>query len=115
MANISLKDGQSVTVVGLGTFSKSVTLPGIYEASIVISELPPSGLSVLIQQNGSTKFSFSSPAATQQTINLQGMLNCAANDTIAFVLSSSNVNDEQLNTVKSQILLTGFAVTGFPS
>lgn len=98
---------QTITGIGktkvlnqLDTYNHTALTASMYFVSIQLSEQPPSGMSILIQQNASTKASFSSPAAAQGVINLQVVLNCAINDVISVVLSSSNAGDKQLNSIK---------------
>jgi len=107
-----LTHGQSETVVGLGTWTHTVTNSGFYEVSVRSSILPGSGLSIVVQHNGSTVKTVSSPAA--QATHLEAVLNepnaiyCAANDTISVVLSSSAAIDQGLNVVQSLINIFAF-------
>lgn len=84
----------------LDTYNHTALLTSMYMVSISVSEQPPSGMSILIQQNSATKASFSSPTPTQGAISLQVVLNCAANDVISVVLSSSSANDKGLNSIR---------------
>jgi len=92
---------QTKVINALDTYNHTALNDGMYSVSITLSEQPPSGMSILIKQNSSTKASFSSPVPSQQAINLQVVMNCAANDVIGVVLSSSNANDQQLNSIKA--------------
>lgn len=91
------------SVSGLGTFQRTIGTAGMHRLSIQTMENPPSGMSIVINQNGSSVASASSPAASQQVINLQIVVNCALNDVITFVLSSSAASDNQPNGVNSLI------------
>lgn len=77
----------------LGTYSFTATVAGDCVAKISMLVNPPSGMSILIQQNGSTKASASSPAANQQAIDLSVTMHLAISDVVSFVLSSSSPQD----------------------
>jgi hypothetical protein len=103
--SLALKDYQSNIEIGLGTFTYTAALAGVYFVSAQSSVLPPSGLSIVINQNGSPVMTSAAPSAAEQTVNLQDQINCAASDVITVVISSSNANDLMLNTVKTIITL----------
>ncbi len=92
-----------VAVVGLGTWTHNVVTPGLRTISAVASEVPPSGLSIVINVNGSPIATSVAPSAGQNHISLEVKTICAANDVITVVMSSSSVIDNQLNTVKTII------------
>lgn len=92
--------GQSKVINSLNTYNHTALNNGMYMVSISLTEQPPSGVSILLQQNGSTKASFSSPAAQQGVINLQVVMNCSVNDVIGTVISSSSAGDQGLNVIK---------------
>lgn len=98
---------KSVVVPGLGTYTHTIPSgqAGLHYFSAVSSENPPSGLSIVINQNGSPVYSSSSPAAAQKIVSAMGIINCAASDVITVVISSSSVIDEQANTVSTIINL----------
>jgi hypothetical protein len=103
---LTLKDYQSNLFTGLGTFTYNVTVAGLYFASCTSSELPPSGLSIVINQNGSPVVSSATVQPAQMIVSAQTQISCAVNDVITFVLSSSNANDLSANTIKSTIVIT---------
>ncbi len=92
-----------VTVVGLGTFTYTVDVAGLRFISAVASEVPPSGLSIVINNNGSPIASSATPTDAQQIVSAQILTSCALNDVITVVISSSSAIDQQLNTVKTEI------------
>jgi len=96
-----LKDQQSNIAVGLGTYTYTVAAAGPFFVSASSSENPPLGLSLVINQNGSPKVSTAPVAAGQTHLDTQVKLNCAASDVITIVISSSLAIDNQLNTVKT--------------
>jgi len=65
-----------------------------------------SSLSIVVNQNGSPVYTMPVIAPTQGAFKFktQGIV-CAIGDVITVVLSSSNANDQQLNTVKSTITI----------
>lgn len=62
-----------------------------------------SSLSIVVNQNGSPVYTSIAPTGTQRQIKFKVLLNCTAADVITVVLSSSNANDKQLNSLQSQI------------
>lgn len=96
---------QATIFVGLGTFTYTVPsgLGGLYFVRSRSLVLPTSGLSVLIKQNASTVFTSATPSSAQKEIVAEAMINAAPADVISFVISSSNANDNMLNTVQTII------------
>jgi hypothetical protein len=76
---------------------------GDYRCHVKVPIIPPSGMSVTIKQNSSTVASFSSPAATQQIIDLQADINAVATDTIQVILASSTASDKVPNSFEAII------------
>jgi len=101
MATIITDIASSKVLSNLDTYNHTAALNAMYKVSIQVSETPISGLSVVIQQNGSTKATAAAPAASQSHIELQTVLNCAVNDVISVILSSSTPEDQKLNRVKA--------------
>ncbi len=103
----TLKAFQSTTVVGLGTWTHTALNTSMYYVSCQSTENPPSSLSITISQTGSTSVSVTStvPAAGQIAINLSKIFNCVAGDVLSVAISSSAPIDQQLNTVKSTIVV----------
>lgn len=100
MAQIITGIGQSKVLNSLDTYNHTTLQATIYTVSVRMTMIPPSGLSVVIQRNGSPIASSASPSAAQSNINLQIQVNCAANDLLSVVLSSGNVADTQFNDLK---------------
>lgn len=100
----SLKDSEMTVVTGLGTWTHTTTQASLYSMAIRCSEIPPSGLSIVINHNGSPIATSAAPAASQQVINLEAKnIFCAMGDTISAVLSSGVLIDTQPNTLKASI------------
>ena len=99
-------------VVGLNTYQYTIQTAGVHSCRISVDHLNESTLTVSIVQAGSVNTTLATatlpggttPAgAPQGTITLIATANCAASDTISFVLTSSNPADQQLNTVKAKL------------
>jgi len=106
--SIAIKDSPTVTVCGLGTYVHTVKTAGLFLASISSTMNPISTLEISIQQNSNTPVTITA-ASNQSILNLQTKFQCAVNDTITVVLSSSAVPDNQLNTVSSLIAIDRIA------
>lgn len=91
----------SQAVTQLDTYNYTIPAAGSYQIQVTANEIPPSGLSMVIQQNSSTKATSTTLAAAQNTINLQVPLVCAQGDTISFILSSSTPSDQMPNSFKA--------------
>lgn len=100
----TLKDNQSNIICGLGTYTHTVVVAGMFFVSATCLENPPSGVSIVIQLNGTPIATSTAPAASQEAINIQTLLTCNVNDVISVVISSSSAIDNQLNTVKTLVV-----------
>lgn len=104
MAN-TLFLNQPFVFCGLGTLVSTVATAGLYNVHVEASEVPPSGLTVTVKQNGSTKYTSPTLSPTQGGIQMKTELNCAASDAIEVDLTSGQAIDSNLNTVKSTVTL----------
>ncbi len=93
----------SQPICTLDTFRHVAQASSMYKVSVDVSEIPPSGISIVIQQNGSTKASSAAPSASQIHVPLDVVLNCAANDNIDVIISSSNAAEAGINLIKGSI------------
>jgi hypothetical protein len=100
---LTVLDNQSTVFSGTGTVQHVAAQSALYRVSIRTTLPASSGLSVVIQQNGSTIVSSATPTSTQLELDLQTVISCTANDTLAVVLSSSAAADNGLNVLKSVI------------
>lgn len=97
---------QNLVFNGLGTLSTTVPLAGPYfvDGHISLPTLTAGGgvsaVLVVVNQNGSPVYTGQAGAEGFYTT-----LNCAANDVIAMVFSSSAPADQPLNVVKSVIAI----------
>jgi len=100
MATTITKVESSQVISNLDTYTYTVKQAAMHVARLTINEIPPSGLTITIKQNGSTVVSTSAPAAAQQVVDLSTTLNCAINDTISFVVASTTPSDTGPNAFK---------------
>lgn len=102
MATVTLSNFIAEKVVnGLNTYQYTVATAAVHVAKIRVPVTPPSGLSIVINQNGSPIATATVPAALQTHMELTASINCAVNDIITWVLTSSTASDEQLNTIQA--------------
>lgn len=94
---------QPFVTCGLDTLNATAAAAGLYNVAVQLTEVPPSGLSVVVNQNGSPVFTAPVLTPTQVAQQFKVGLNCALNDTVSVVISSSSAIDQQLNTVKSTV------------
>lgn len=100
MATIITGISQTKVLSNLDTYNHTAMQASMYKVEVQMSENPPSGLTITIQQNGVTKASTSTPASSQAVVDLQVLLNCAPNDLISVILASSNAQEAAPNQIK---------------
>lgn len=100
MATIITGIESSKVLSNLDTYNHTTKAAGMYQVSVSVSEQPPSGMSIVIQQNGSQKAASAAPAASQGVVMLSVPLNCALGDVISVILSSSVASDKAINQIK---------------
>jgi hypothetical protein len=91
--------------IGLNTTTYTVAsgAGGIYNVDVKFTELPPSGLSVVVNQNGTPVYTAAALSPTQIAQQFRYAQLYSAGDVITVVFSSSNANDILLNSVKSNV------------
>ena len=89
--------------VGLVTDTFTIPSTGLYNLEAQITEIPPSGLSIVVNQNGSPIYTAPALTPTQSAIQFKVDINGTAADTVSLVLSSSNTNDTMLESVKTNV------------
>lgn len=102
MANILLLN-QPFVSVGLDDFTHTVASTGTYSVSVQSTETPPTGLSVVVNKNGSPIFTAPVITPTQSAMQFQVGFLAAATDVITVVLTSASEIDSQLNTLKTSV------------
>lgn len=104
MSNILILNQPSVEV-GLTTETFTIPTTGLYNVAAQITEIPPSGLSVVINQNGSPIYTAPTITPTQTALQFKFSFPATAADVITVVLSSSTANDLLLNSVKMNVAI----------
>lgn len=89
--------------VGLDTQTYTVAAAGTYNVKFSVTEIPPTGLSVLVKSGASTIYTMQTIGQTQSAAYFKFSFQAALNDVITVVLSSSAGIDAQFNNVKSTI------------
>ena len=97
---------ESSVINQLDTYNYVVPTAGMYKMKVRLNEVPPSGMSIVMKQNSSTVASLSSPATSQQAMDLEIVVNAAMNDVLGLVLSSSQASDQGGNSFKAIYLLS---------
>ena len=103
MATIITDISESKIMTNLDTYNYTAQAAGMYIVSCAISEIPVSGITIALKQNGSTKASVAAPASTQSVQQLQVIMNCDLNDVIGVTIASSVAQDNQINDFKALI------------
>lgn len=104
--SISLKDSQTNVQGGLGTFTHTCGNTGLYYVSCLSTVIPPSGLSVVINHNGSpVTTSVATTTASNHVECLAPNISCTAGDTLSVVLTSSAASDNVPNVNNVQSLI----------
>lgn len=106
MAQIITGISKSKILTILDTYNHTTLNASMYKVAIRLTESPPSGMIINIQQNGVTKAGFSVPSSVQNHIELQVVMNCAVSDLISIILSSSNANDQRINDLSGILTIT---------
>ena len=73
----------SKVISNLDTYNYTVQTAALHYVSLVINEIPPSGITITIKQNSTTLASTSAPNIAQQVIQLAATTNCAVNDVLS--------------------------------
>lgn len=97
---------------GEDTFTYTIVNAGMHVCKIRTSKPNNSNLALSITQSGSVSATIATGLAVpvdtttgQSSLTIQGTANCQPGDVITFGVTSANVNDRQLNTLKSEILV----------
>lgn len=106
MATVITGISRTKVISNLDTYNHTALQNSMYVVSMTINELPPSGITITIQQNGVTKASLSAPAAAQSETKLRTILNCAASDLISIIVASSTASDQTINSFKGILKIT---------
>lgn len=105
MANTLILNSSQV-FTGLGTLTYTVASNGLYNVQAQTSEVPPSGLVITVNKNGSPVYT--SPTITPTQISLQFKtypFPCVVTDVVTVVMSSASAIDSQINNVKTSVAI----------
>lgn len=106
MATVALLLNKPNVTAGIeNNFTFTIPADGPYNLQIQVTENPPSGLVIEVDQNSSPIFTTPTFSSTQSHYEFKVELNCVQNDVIDIFYSSSEVIDTELNTVKSIIII----------
>lgn len=101
MPTYTLKTDMQTVGTGLGTWTITVPTLGVYHASCFLTEVPPTGISVAIQQNGSSVIATGALNPNATVYNLDCFIDCAVGDIINIVVTSATTPDLSVPTIKS--------------
>jgi len=93
---------------GLGTLTYTVptgTATQSYNVHVEVTEVPPSGLSIVVNKSGSPIFTAPALAPTQIAQQFKVSFQAASTNVITVVLSSASAIDSVINHVKATITL----------
>jgi hypothetical protein len=92
-----------------GTDTLNYTIPsgqgGLYAVHVELTEVPPTGLSVIVKQNASTVYTAPTISPTQIAQQFKYSQIFAAADVVSVVLSSSTAIDKVANNVKATVTI----------
>jgi len=103
------------TMAGLNTYTYTIVNTALHTCRMMVSHHQASNLTASITQSGSVSATLATvtvqpvalPNSTgQSSVILTVVANCVSGDVISFVLTSSNANDQQLNNVKTDMIVT---------
>lgn len=111
MATIVIPNFLTEKVVnGLDSYQYTTSSTAMHTCRIVVDHRDSSTMTISIVQAGSVNSTLATvtlpgvPAGSPQPSTiLRACANCVSGDTLTFVLTSSEVSDQQLNTVKARL------------
>lgn len=92
-------------LTGLDTLTFTIPSTGLYSVQVQSTEVPPSGIVIVVKQNGSTVYTAPTLTPTQGAVQFRQVFNFTAADAIQVVLSSGSAIDSVANNVKSTIYI----------
>lgn len=88
---------------GFGAVANNYTQPLAFVTTPVLNPPVSSALSIVVTQNGTTKYTAPVISPTQSALQFKIPLVCNAGDVINIVFSSSNASDNTLNGIQSNV------------
>lgn len=95
---------QSFMLTGLDTLTYTIPTSGVYSVAVQSTEIPPSGISFLVEQNGSTVYTSPTLSPTQSAIQFRIPFYFTAADAIQIAMSGSAI-DSVINNVKTNLII----------
>lgn len=95
----------STVIDSLDTYNFTVVQPSMYFVAVNIFDQAGSQVTVQIQQNSTPIITSPSNNSPDGILNVQTVINCAANDVISIVITSANSSDAAPNNIKGIINL----------
>ena len=92
---------QPFVTTGADTLNFTIGTTGLYNVQVQSTEVPPSGVTVLVKQNGATIFTAPTLGQTQGAFQFKFSFLGTAADAISVVISSALAIDAVINNVKS--------------
>ena len=96
--------GYSKPICNLDTYQHTALATQPYSVNVTMSEVPPSGLSITIQRNGSTVAS-AQMNSNQNRAMIQAVIPCVVADVISIIVASSAVQESAPNSIKGLLNL----------
>jgi len=106
MATIISSTNKTKVLNQLDTYNHTTLTTNMYVVEVSTNGIPPSGLSVTIQQNGVTKATTTTPGNLQAGLDVRIILNCTIGDLISVILASSAAADQGGNAFKATLKIT---------
>lgn len=100
MAQIISGISETKVISSLDTYNHTTKAASMYSVTVTLSEIPTSGLSIVIKQNSSTIATSIAATPNQNSISLQTVINCALNDVIGIVITSTSAVEAGPNQFK---------------
>lgn len=101
MPTYALKDYEQTVGTGLGTWTYTVSVAGPYHVSAFLNLVPPTGVSVAIEKNGSNVITTGALNPNATEYNLDCFIAAAVSDVITIVVSTANTPDLSVQTIKA--------------
>lgn len=101
MAQTVTKISQSKVINQLDTYNHTALSSTVYTVSVRLDVIPTSGISVVIKNNSSTIITSTAPTTAENNVQVQAKINCAANDVIGVIFTSSTASDQGGNSFKA--------------
>ncbi len=98
--SVVLIQNQPQVNVGLVTYTYTIPSAGIYTVHFEATEIPPTGLSVVVKQGVTTRYTMPTPGQTQSQVKFDFSYLYAATNVVTIVMTGSG-NDVLYNSVKS--------------